>query len=126
MKLATYLLLIDSASSLRFINNINDLQDESTGAMPDKMPEPSFRKSGLMQIGNNKEKIEVLKNAEEIPGVESTTTVERDVKAENLPPVPNLQGDVWAITRQIPVLEGLKARIPVLNSMEPELKDVNR
>jgi hypothetical protein len=72
--------------------------------------------NSLMQI-EKKKKTKV--KTESIPGVESTTTIESDVKAENLPPVPNLQGDVWAITQQIPVLEGLKARIPVLNGMEP-------
>jgi len=35
MKLATYLLLLDSASCLRFITNIRELQDDSTGAMPE-------------------------------------------------------------------------------------------
>lgn len=70
-------------------------------------------------------KIEVLKT-EAIPGVDSASIVERDVKAENLPTVPNLEGDVWHMTQEIPVLESLKARIPVLNGMGPGLKDLNK
>ena len=70
--------------------------------------------------------VEVLKPEATIPGVDSTTTIERDVKAENLPPVPNLENDVEAITAHISVLENLRARIPVLNGMEPELKHLNK
>ena len=70
--------------------------------------------------------VEVLKTEATIPGVDSTTTIERDVKAENLPPVPNLENDVEAITAHISVLENLRARIPVLNGMEPELKHLNK
>ena len=40
--------------------------------------------------------------------------------------MPNLEGDVQDITRQIPILDNLKARIPIINGMEPQLKDLNK
>ena len=88
------------------------------------MPETYFN-SFAQSESKKHPKIEVVKS-EIVAGVDSTTTIEHDVKAEELPPVPRLDASVLAITKQIPVLENLKRRIPVLEAVEPQLKDLNK
>ena len=86
---------------------------------------PEYYNSFAQTQLNKHPKVKVLKT-EIVAGVDSTTTIEDDVKAEHLPPVPHLDEGVQAITKQIPILENLKRRIPVLEAVEPQLKDLNR